>query len=122
MLIIPDKTYFRINVGFIAKYKGKFVIMGRHLSDSGVYGMLKLVLGRAGSGKTSQAMGDLKSRMDKEITNLFFIVPEQYSHDAERQLLRSCGDRLSLHGEVKLFAALQPCVRRNGRAWSKNSG
>ena len=68
--------------------------------------MLKLVLGRAGSGKTSTAMRLFRSKMDDGAAHLYFIVPEQYSHDAERQLLTICGDRLSLHGEVLSFSRL----------------
>jgi ATP-dependent helicase/nuclease subunit B len=68
--------------------------------------MLTLVLGRAGSGKTSFAMSDFKDRMNRNSRNLFYIVPEQYSHDAERQLLKICGDSLSLHGEVLSFSRL----------------
>ncbi len=68
--------------------------------------MLTIVLGRAGSGKTSYVMGDFKDRMARQMTNLLYIVPEQYSHDAERQLLKICGDRLSLYGEVLSFSRL----------------
>lgn len=68
--------------------------------------MLTLILGRAGSGKTSYVMDDFKAKMDKGMTRLYFIVPEQYSHEAERQLLKTCGDALSLHGEVLSFSRL----------------
>jgi ATP-dependent helicase/nuclease subunit B len=68
--------------------------------------MLTLVLGRAGSGKTSYVMNDFKDKTVLGMTHLFYIVPEQYSHDAERQLLHICGDRLSLHGEVLSFSRL----------------
>ncbi|SHH95273.1 ATP-dependent helicase/nuclease subunit B [Sporobacter termitidis DSM 10068] len=68
--------------------------------------MLKLVLGRAGSGKTTYAMDMFRSEMEKGRQHLYFIVPEQYSHDAERQLLKICGDTLSLRGEVLSFSRL----------------
>lgn len=68
--------------------------------------MLTLVLGRAGSGKTTSVMHDFNDRIDRGMTRLLYIVPEQYSHDAERQLLKICGDRLSLHGEVLSFSRL----------------
>jgi ATP-dependent helicase/nuclease subunit B len=35
-----------------------------------------------------------------------FIVPEQYSHEAERELCRVCGDRMSLFAEVLSFTRL----------------
>ncbi|NLA88028.1 MAG: ATP-dependent nuclease subunit B [Clostridiales bacterium] len=68
--------------------------------------MLTLVLGRAGSGKTSYIMNDFKDRIARGMKRLLYIVPEQYSHDAERQLLKICGDKLSLHGEVLSFSRL----------------
>ena len=37
---------------------------------------------------------------------MFLIVPEQYSHDAEKQLCAVCGDSLSLHGETLSFSRL----------------
>ena len=42
-------------------------------------------------------------------TGLYLIVPEQYSHDAERQLVDICGDRLPLYGEALSFSRL--CTR-----------
>ena len=68
--------------------------------------MLTLILGRAGTGKTRFAMDDFANRAGNDEKNLYYIVPEQYSHDAERQLLNSCLDALSLHGEVLSFSRL----------------
>jgi ATP-dependent helicase/nuclease subunit B len=68
--------------------------------------VLTLVLGRAGTGKTRYASEDFARRVENGETNLYYIVPEQYSHDAERQLLRTCSDALSLHGEVLSFSRL----------------
>ena len=68
--------------------------------------MLTLVLGRAGTGKTAFVMEDVKRRMDAGETGLLLIVPEQYSHDAERLLCGICGDKLSLHGETLSFTRL----------------
>jgi len=39
-------------------------------------------------------------------SGLLLIVPEQYSHDAERQLCAECGDGLSLFGETMSFTRL----------------
>ncbi len=33
-------------------------------------------------------------------------MPEQFSHDAERELSRICGDGVSLYGEVLSFSRL----------------
>lgn len=68
--------------------------------------MLRLILGRAGAGKTTRAMNMFKTAMQDGRRRLYYIVPEQYSHDAERQLLTICGDTLSLHGEVLSFSRL----------------
>ncbi|UOO36814.1 PD-(D/E)XK nuclease family protein [Oscillospiraceae bacterium CM] len=68
--------------------------------------MINLLLGRAGTGKTSRLIDDFKRKMDAGAKRLYFIVPEQYSHDAERRLLASCGDSLTLHGEVLSFSRL----------------
>jgi len=44
--------------------------------------------------------------MDAGETDMLLIVPEQYSHDAERRLCAVCGDALSLHGETLSFTRL----------------
>ena len=67
--------------------------------------MLTLILGRAGTGKTQRVMDEIARRIEGK-EKLFYIVPEQYSHEAERQLLRRCGDSLSLYGEVLSFTRL----------------
>ena len=66
--------------------------------------MLKLVLGRAKTGKTAGIMEDIRSRL-AEGGNVL-LVPEQYSHEAETELLRVCGDRLCLGAEVLSFTRL----------------
>ena len=78
--------------------------------------MLTIVLGRAGTGKTAYAMGEIRRRMDAGEQDLLLIVPEQYSHDAERQLCKACGDALSLHGETLSFSRL--C----GRVFAQTGG
>ena len=66
--------------------------------------MLKLILGRAKSGKTAAVMEDIRSRLGDGAAVL--LIPEQYSHEAERELLRVCGDRLCLGAEVLSFTRL----------------
>ena len=68
--------------------------------------MVTLILGRAGAGKTRRVMDDFAGRIKKGDKNLYYIVPEQYSHDAERQLLNGGSDALSLYGEVLSFSRL----------------
>lgn len=71
--------------------------------------MLRFLLGRAGSGKTGRILEEIREYVDKGEGGLYLIVPEQYSHEAERILCRACGDALSLYGEVLSFSRL--CVR-----------
>lgn len=87
--------------------------------DKGEVKMLRLMLGRAGRGKTASIYNEIKSELDKasETDRLLseynsvgvrhiLIVPEQYSHAAERELCRVCGDKVSLYAEVLSFTRL----------------
>ncbi len=67
--------------------------------------MLKLILGRAKSGKTGSVMEEI-SRLAQRGEKSVLLVPEQYSHEAEREALRFCGDSLSLHSEVLSFSRM----------------
>ena len=71
--------------------------------------MLRFLLGRAGSGKTSRILDEISEYVKKGTEGLYLIVPEQYSHEAERILCRACGAGMSLYGEVLSFSRL--CVR-----------
>ena len=68
--------------------------------------MLHLYLGRAKSGKTAAVMDAIRARVIAREGGSVLLVPEQYSHEAETELLRVCGDRLSLYGEVLSFSRL----------------
>ena len=68
--------------------------------------MLKLILGAAGSGKTSLITNEIRKRVSAGEGGIFMIVPEQYSHEAERELCTVCGDKLSLYAEVLSFSRL----------------
>ncbi len=70
--------------------------------------MLRLILGRAGSGKTTQALLDMRAAGGRG-KKCIFIVPEQYSHDAERHMCIVCGNSASLYAEVATFSRL--CTR-----------
>lgn len=85
--------------------------------------MLRLILGRAGTGKTGQIMGEIRSRVEARQGASILIVPEQYSHEAERELARQCGDTLSLYAEVLSFTRLAARRRRRpegapGNMWT----
>jgi ATP-dependent helicase/nuclease subunit B len=78
-----------------------------------VRAMLRLILGRAGTGKTARIMEeirDLSPAGGAGTVPCVLIVPEQYSHEAERELCRVCGDRLSLYAEVLSFTRLAHTV------------
>ncbi|MBR1658806.1 MAG: PD-(D/E)XK nuclease family protein [Oscillospiraceae bacterium] len=73
--------------------------------------MLHLLLGRAKSGKTATVMEELRRRVEEKQNNNILLVPEQYSHEAETELLRVCGDALSLYAEVLSFSRLATRVQ-----------
>lgn len=48
---------------------------------------MKLVYGRAGSGKSYYCMNEIKENIENKVSNtLIYIVPEQYSLGAETRL------------------------------------
>ncbi len=96
-------------------------------------GMIRLILGRAGTGKTARVLGQIARLTAEGRGGNVLLVPEQYSHEAERELCRAAGDRLSLYGEVLSFTGLarrifaefggaRPVMDRGGRllcmAWA----
>ena len=64
--------------------------------------MLKLLLGRAGTGKTHAMLTAMGQTPRPQV----LIVPEQHSHDMERQLCAMGGNAISLHAEVLSFTRL----------------
>ena len=62
--------------------------------------MLKLYIGPAGSGKTAAVMDEIRRRVLAQAPDNWLIVPEQYSHEAERELCLRCGDTMSRYAEV----------------------
>ena len=49
---------------------------------------LRLIYGRAGSGKTRFCLEEIKSRINQNFGNqLVFLVPEQFSFQAERDII-----------------------------------
>ena len=66
--------------------------------------MLKLILGRAGSGKTTAVLQGIcrPGQTKRQI----LMVPEQQSHEMERALCRFGGDGVSLYAEVLSFSRL----------------
>lgn len=67
--------------------------------------MLTIITGKAGTGKTASIMESIRQEVSQHTRSLL-IVPEQYSHEAERELCRTCGPALSLYSEVVSFTGL----------------
>ena len=73
--------------------------------------MLRLILGRAGTGKTALLFSEIAARCARRQSGSFLIVPEQYSHEAERELAqRRYGEPLCRGAFV-----LAPCPPRRHR-------
>lgn len=68
--------------------------------------MLTIIIGPAGAGKTQQINEEIRTAVANRQGGQILIVPEQYSHEAERELCRICGDSLSLYAEVLSFTGL----------------
>ena len=68
--------------------------------------MLRIISGRAGTGKSAAVMNEIAAAVKRREDGYILLVPEQYSHEAERELCEICGDSLSLYAEVLSFTAL----------------
>ena len=68
--------------------------------------MLRLILGKAGAGKTAAVIEEIRAAVAQRQGGQILLVPEQYSHEAERELCRVCGDSLSLYGGLYSFTSL----------------
>lgn len=63
-------------------------------------------MGRAGSGKTAGIIREIAGSVAAGVGGSMLIVPEQYSHEAERELAGAAGDGMSLYAEVLSFTGL----------------
>lgn len=68
--------------------------------------MLTLILGRGKSGKTTTLLQAVKDCKAAGMAERIIIVPEQLSHQTERQLSAMCGDAISFTAEVLSFTRL----------------
>lgn len=68
--------------------------------------MLELIIGRAGTGKTARIMAEIGDSARRGAGGRILIVPEQYSHEAERELCGAVGDTMSLYAEAMSFTGL----------------
>jgi len=72
-----------------------------------MYMKLRFIYGRAGSGKTHFCLQEIKERVEKKVAYpLILLVPEQYTFQAERDLIRVLGSNGILHTEVLSFQRL----------------
>lgn len=70
--------------------------------------MLKVLLGRARSGKSEAILEQIRKLGDQ--SRQILLVPEHASHQAEVDLCRACGDTVSRHAEVLSFRRLSDRV------------
>lgn len=68
--------------------------------------MLRLIYGRAGVGKTGLLLAEIRRRVETRSGRSLLIVPEQYSHEAERELAARCPDEACLWAEALSFTRL----------------
>lgn len=73
--------------------------------------MLRIFIGRAGSGKTNAMMREIGEEVRMKRGGNILIVPDQFSFEAERELLLSCGGAASLYAEVIGFSALKDKIK-----------
>ena len=78
---------------------------------SSLPGGLRILTGLAGTGKTAAITGEIRQAVHEEKGGRLLLVPEQYSHEAERELCSVCGDTLSLYAEVMSFTGLARAVK-----------
>ncbi len=68
--------------------------------------MLYLVKGRAGSGKSDFINHKIKSILDSNSSNVLLIVPEQFSFESERKMLRFLGEEKYNRTDIFSFPRL----------------
>ncbi|MBQ1281722.1 MAG: hypothetical protein IIY16_05720, partial [Oscillospiraceae bacterium] len=68
--------------------------------------MLHLLIGRERKQNTQALIAQIAARVKACRAGQILIVPEQFSHDAERALCAACGDTASLYAEVLSFTRL----------------
>lgn len=74
--------------------------------------MLNLVIGRAGSGKTTYVRELLFKRAENGEEGLILIVPEQFSFDSERAVVKRLGTGAARRIEVLSFTRLVDAFKR----------
>ncbi len=74
--------------------------------------MLELLIGPSGSGKTHRILENLASLTIEGCKNILWLVPEQYSFESERAILRTLGPVQGAGVRVTSFSRLADMVAR----------
>ncbi len=74
--------------------------------------MLQLILGRSGYGKTHAVQEEIVRRIEAGEEHLVLLVPEQFSFESERTLLRRLGVQKAQRVQVLSFTRLAETVAR----------
>lgn len=74
--------------------------------------MLQLLIGPSGSGKTRAILDDMAAWIAKGQKNILWLVPEQYSFESERAVLRTFGPVGAAGVRVMSFSRLADMVAR----------
>ncbi len=82
--------------------------------------MLRLVLGRSGSGKTHRIRALISQAAEQGYDKIYLLVPEQFSFESERALYHELGAQKSLTVEVLSFTRLANLVFRAYGGLSKH--
>ncbi|MGL4452408.1 MAG: helicase-exonuclease AddAB subunit AddB [Sarcina sp.] len=68
---------------------------------------LRIIYGRAGVGKSSFCIDEIKSKINKnECNKLILVVPEQFTFETENRMLKEIGESCVLSAEVLSFRRL----------------
>ncbi|MGL5822777.1 MAG: helicase-exonuclease AddAB subunit AddB [Sarcina sp.] len=83
---------------------------------------LRIIYGRAGVGKSSFCINEIKENIENGITNkMILIVPEQFTFETENRMLRVIGEKCVLSAEVLSFKRLAQRVFSNDGGITKQS-
>ena len=68
---------------------------------------MKLITGRSGTGKSTYCMNEIKKYVEEAFTKpLIYIVPEQFSFEAEKELIKAIGGKGIINTQVLSFKRL----------------
>ena len=76
--------------------------------------MLRLITGRIGSGKTERVYAEIENLINSGSSSPVLIVPEQYSFETEKNIIRKLGakkaDTVGVYSFTFLSKLLFPCI------------